>query len=346
MLLWLEAELAPEEAPSKEVSADEGESPAEAEAPADEAAPVDEAAIDEAAPPAEEPAADAAAPPADEVVAGETEAETGEAPVAEMAEETAEEMEEPAPETPKDRFAALVLPFLTLQPQGGVILLHDYGGHPDWPGVVGALRRGLPDHGWATLSIEYPSVIAKRERRVRQAVKRIEAALRFYNQRQLYNVVLVAHGEGALAATTYLADNAKAGIAGFVAVGMETPPSPLGGLLLLEGLYMPMLELYGEQDSAAVVAGARERQQAVLRGGNEKYRQQPIAGADHFFHATETDLVELVRRWLKRYAAGMEINLGSSEGRSLRKSLSLIEPAAEAEEGATPPVDVELEDAP
>ena len=325
-LLWLEADLAPPEAPKKAAKGEaaEGEmKPAEGGDAATEAQ-----VTDTAAPPA------ATAPPANEA-----------APADETAEQAAME---PPPEPPKDRFAALVLPFLTPQPQGGVILLHDRGGHPDWPGVIAPLRRGLPDHGWATLSIEFPSIIGDPKRRIRQAVKRIEAALKFYNQRQLYNVVLVGHGEGALAAVTYLADNMRAGITGFVSVGLEAPPEPLGGLLLLEGIYMPMLELYGERDIREVVVGAREREQAVLRGGNANYRQQRIAGADHFFTATEPRLVELVRRWLKRYASGMEIKLGSREGRAIRKSLGLMELGGGDGGGdaAGKTGDVELDDAP
>ena len=331
-LLWLEADLAPPEAPKEA---------AKGEAAEGEMKPVEGGdAATETAPPTQPPApteaqvTDAAAPPA-----------AATAPADETAEQAGME---PPPEPPKDRFAALVLPFLTPQPQGGVILLHDRGGHPDWPGVIAPLRRGLPDHGWATLSIEFPSIIGDPKRRIRQAVKRIEAALKFYNQRQLYNVVLVGHGEGALAAVAYLADNMRAGITGFVSVGLEAPPESIGGLLLLEGIYMPMLELYGERDIREVVVGAREREQAVLRGGNANYRQQRIAGADHFFTATEPRLVELVRRWLKRYASGMEIKLGSREGRAIRKSLGLMELGGGDGGGdaAGKSGDVELDDAP
>lgn len=38
-------------------------------------------------------------------------------------------------------------------PQGGMLLLHDQGQHPDWPQIIGELRRAMPDKGWHTLSL-------------------------------------------------------------------------------------------------------------------------------------------------------------------------------------------------
>lgn len=358
VLLWLEAEVAPEEMPKV---AEAGGAPTGEDGTVDGAG---DGAGDDAARPAaddateEEPPADAVAEPAEEGAPpppadGEAPAGDGGEPPPAEAEAAGEAGEAPmeggAEEGPKDRFAAVGLPFLTPQPQGGVILLHDHGGHPDWPGVISPLRRGLPEHGWATLSIEFPD--GRGEWRIRQAVKRVEAALRFYNERQLFNVALVGHGEGAMAATRYLADNPRPGIAAYVAVGHAAPPEVLGGLLLLEGIHIPMLELFGERDTFEVLSTAHDRELAVLRGGNPKYRQQRIAGADHFFSATEATLVELVRRWLKRYASGMEINLGSSEGRSIRHSLGLNElpGAGDATDGAPSPAltgDIELDDSP
>ena len=53
---------------------------------------------------------------------------------------------------------ALYLPANRAQAQGAVLLLHDEGQHPDWPGVVKTLRESLPDAGWHTLSLalSYP----------------------------------------------------------------------------------------------------------------------------------------------------------------------------------------------
>lgn len=305
-LLWLEADVVPEESPAAEPA----------------------------------PTAGAAAEPSPATSPGPAQATPAASPTPSPT-ESLSPSPSPSPDTgaespPKDRFAALALPFLTPQPEGGVILIHDRGGHPDWPGVIAPLRRSLPNHGWATLSIEYPNGTPGFERRIARAVKRIEAALRFYNERQLFNVVLVGHGEGALAAAAYLADNPRSGISGFVAASLPTPPASVGGLVLLEGIQVPMLELYGERDRFEVVDGARERSRAVLRGGNAQYRQRLVAGADHFFSAMEPTLVEAVRRWLKRYCSGKKMELSSLEGRAIRKSLGRVDASPAADDGAPP----------
>jgi hypothetical protein len=39
-------------------------------------------------------------------------------------------------------------------PQGGVLILHDNQQHGHWPDIIAPLREYLPQHGWATLTIE------------------------------------------------------------------------------------------------------------------------------------------------------------------------------------------------
>lgn len=53
-------------------------------------------------------------------------------------------------------FPALYLPENTGQPQGGVVILHGYWRHLDWPETIKPLRESLPDHGWHTLSLSLP----------------------------------------------------------------------------------------------------------------------------------------------------------------------------------------------
>lgn len=53
-------------------------------------------------------------------------------------------------------FAALWKPANVGKPKGVVILLPGEGESADWPRSIGPLRRGLPDHGWHTLSLSLP----------------------------------------------------------------------------------------------------------------------------------------------------------------------------------------------
>ena len=53
-------------------------------------------------------------------------------------------------------FVALWRPANVGSPKGVIILLPGDGESADWPRGIGPLRRGLPDHGWHTLSLSLP----------------------------------------------------------------------------------------------------------------------------------------------------------------------------------------------
>lgn len=55
-------------------------------------------------------------------------------------------------------FIALWRPANVAEPKGLVLLLPGNGESADWPRGIGPLRRGLPDHGWHTLSISLPDL--------------------------------------------------------------------------------------------------------------------------------------------------------------------------------------------
>lgn len=55
-----------------------------------------------------------------------------------------------------DEFVALWRPANVAEPKGAIILVPGDGETADWPRGIGPLRRGLPDHGWHTLSLTLP----------------------------------------------------------------------------------------------------------------------------------------------------------------------------------------------
>ena len=56
----------------------------------------------------------------------------------------------------QEDFVALWRPANVAEPKGVIVLLPGEGESADWPRGVGPLRRGLPDHGWHTLSLSLP----------------------------------------------------------------------------------------------------------------------------------------------------------------------------------------------
>ena len=230
-------------------------------------------------------------------------------------------------------------------PQGGIILIHDAGGHPNWAGVIGPLRRRLPDFGWSTLSIQLPeipsSLDSEKVKSLRQETDaRIGAAIQEFSKRNIRNIALIGHGMGARLSAGYLAKGQSSGVSGFVGISLETTPGRTPDLIellkALEGINLPVLDLFGSHDNLGVLQTAKRRVLAARRGANlasaqqnQKsfrfssvaessltrsrgpiaYRQIKIDGADHFFTGLEEPLIKRVRGWLKRHTAGVKVKL-------------------------------------
>lgn len=230
---------------------------------------------------------------------------------------------------------ALFKPQTRGQALGGVLLLHDLNGHPDWPGVIHTLRRQLPDAGWHTLSLQLPHA-ASAQLTVEQldAIRpRIAAALAELEKRGIRNTVLVGHGQGALAAIDYLANNITPSVRGLVVIslnGTENAEPRLDGAAGLARISVPILDIYGDRDKPEVVESAKRRYDLARRnnlssalqrpsyadiapdytpqrGLSLSYRQVSMSGADHQFTAQDDTLVKRLRGWLEHYAAGREL---------------------------------------
>ncbi len=196
--------------------------------------------------------------------------------------------------------------------EGGVILVHGMGVHPDWPDVIHPLRVALPQHGWATLSIQMP--VLPNEAKVedyapvwKEVAPRLKAAVAFLRKQNIENIAVVAHSLGASMAASFLAAQPRSGVAAFVAIGMTdiTATPEMSSARALEKIRIPVLDLYGGNDLDAVRKSAPARAAAARRAGNDKYAQRRVPGADHFFAGMEETLVRQVRTWLKANAPGV-----------------------------------------
>lgn len=218
------------------------------------------------------------------------------------------------------------------RPQGGVILLHDRGAHLDSPELIHPLRTRLPAKGWATLSLQLPDPDASGVNAawLAETQKAVAAAINELSRRNINNIVLLGHGLGALAATSYLAAGDNLLVKGLVIIGMDgsqRADAALDGAALLAKVRQPILDLYGDQDLPQVLASASRRKQAAHRGdGAEKsahilyqdvardytvkagdsitYRQLRIPAADHNFTGQEAQLLRRVVGWLERSVPG------------------------------------------
>ena len=191
--------------------------------------------------------------------------------------------------------------------KGGVIVLHGIGVHPDWPEVVQPLRSELPEHGWATLSIQMPILPNEAELKdyiplMKDAAPRIEAAQAFLKSKGIEPVALVAHSLGAIMASATLAEKGDMGLMGFAAVGMSSSDldPQVDTTAQMAKLQLPVLDLYGSRDLDTVLNSVKPRAAAARKAGNERYRQVEVEGADHFFVGLEEELITGVQGWLER----------------------------------------------
>jgi len=188
-----------------------------------------------------------------------------------------------------------------------VIIAHGIGAHPDWPDVVYPLRTELPDHGWATLSIQMPilandAAVDDYAPLFDEAVPRFDAAVKFLQDKGAKTIVLIGHSLGASMGAYYLSTGDKA-IDGLVAVGLSVIKAneKMNSALALEKIKLPVLDLYGSRDLDTVLNSVDERAKAARKAANDDYRQRRIEGANHFFSDSASVLVNTVYGWLKSH---------------------------------------------
>ena len=189
---------------------------------------------------------------------------------------------------------------------GAAIVLHGQGVHPDWPDVVQPLRTELPNHGWATLSIQMPILAndaeyADYDKLYPEVPGRINAAIEYLQKQGIRNIVLVGHSMGGKMAASYLTGGERP-IAAMVTIGPQIDSSSdIKLLTFISKTKQPVLDIYGSQDLEKVLNSSSDRALAARKGGNENYRQIMVTGANHFFQGAEEDLVRHVKSWLSKH---------------------------------------------
>ncbi len=214
----------------------------------------------------------------------------------------------------KLKFMAIYTPSETKKVLGGVILAHGLGVHPNWNDVILPLRSELPNYGWATLSIQMP--ILTNDAQLKDYIPlfdevpaRFDAAVQFLNNKNINNIVIVAHSLGSVMSVYYLSQKPKKPIQALVAIGMSSLKfdDKLNAVKSLSQLKLPILDLYGSRDLELVIKSATARARAAKRAENRNYSQTEVIGADHFFTQMDKPLISKVRSWLAKHAPGVAI---------------------------------------
>lgn len=203
-------------------------------------------------------------------------------------------------------FLAISTPSEDPGSRDAVLILHGRGLHPDWQDVAYPLRTALPQRGWHSLSIQLPVLDkdAKYYDYVEifpEALPRIDAAIAYLRDQGMERIVMIAHSCGAHMGMAWIESRGDGDLAGFVGIGMGATDyrQPMRAPFPLQGLRVPVLDVFGSDDYPAVQRMAPERLAAIRAAGHPHSAQRRIDGADHDFHGAAGPLLEAVGEWLE-----------------------------------------------
>jgi len=179
--------------------------------------------------------------------------------------------------------------------KGAVLVAHGLGVHPDW-GLIGEIRSGLVDRGFATLSVQMPVLAADapRERYAElapYAAERLDAAVAWLHAHGYTHVVLLSHSMGATMANEWVA--ARPRIDAWVPVGMLVPYAARPA--------MPVLDVVGERDYPEAL---RRMPRPLMLTRDGCSAAVTIPGADHFMAGAVPNLLDRVSVFLDDVFAG------------------------------------------
>ena len=190
---------------------------------------------------------------------------------------------------------------------GTAIILHPMGGHPNQARLIKPLRSFLPQHNWASLSLQMPvlSLGAKIHDYFSlfdEASKRIEAALAFLESANAENIVLIGYGTGGMMALYYLKSNTESTLVkALVTISLPTPETLHKKAKIndfIAQIELPVLDIFAEFDLPEVIDTARKRR--VSGKNNPSYRQVILAGEGHLYQHDEGLLVKRIYSWISR----------------------------------------------
>jgi len=188
---------------------------------------------------------------------------------------------------------------------GAIIIMHGRGYHPNWSELVYPLRTGLPEYGWNTLSIQMPvldndATFYDYLNILDESHPRINAAVQLLKEKNINNIILLAHSCSVHMAMDWLHKHPDAGISAFIGVGMGSTDKgqPMLAPFPLEQIKIPVLDIRGEYDYPAVMNKAPERLKQIKIAGNPKSQQRVVEKSDHYFTERGDALLKEVAEWL------------------------------------------------
>ncbi len=190
---------------------------------------------------------------------------------------------------------------------GTVIILHPMGSHPHQKQLINPLRTFLPQHNWATLSMQMPVLTgAAKENEYfplfDDADDRIQAGIDFLLDARVENIVIVGYGLGGMMGLYFIKNKAGASaVSALVTISLPVPDSDKKQAQVIDFMRkveQPFLDIFAEFDLPEVVDSARKKRLAVK--DNLTYSQLKIKGEGYAFKNSEELVVKRIYSWMGR----------------------------------------------
>ena len=193
------------------------------------------------------------------------------------------------------------------EPFGNVLLLHDSGQHPDWPGPIHHLRHDLSLRGWQTISLNVPPLPPQAARFAAQALppKQPLTADNPFSQMMLATlelmlgqsplpVLVVAAGSSATLAAETLAFWARPEIAGLVMLD----PAPV--VVTADQILFPLAQRYPLPVLDLVPADHSRSDPGLRKTYYPAFQQTTLPGASAAFAKDGPRIARKVHAWGKQ----------------------------------------------
>jgi pimeloyl-ACP methyl ester carboxylesterase len=177
-----------------------------------------------------------------------------------------------------------------------------------------ALGTELPNHGWATLSLQMPILENEADHNAYEPLfvevpPRLDAGIAFLEKKGFKNIVVIGHSFGCTMISYSLAKYPRPQIKAMAVVGMsgslfDDPEKNY--FVTLPKLKMPILDIFGSEDLEAVLKTEKKKAQVAKESGNTAYTQIKVPGANHFFIGKNAELIKEVSQWLAKNAVKKE----------------------------------------
>lgn len=210
--------------------------------------------------------------------------------------------------TPAGKDLAFYISEKTGTAHGGVLILPNIGQHPATNGNIKTLRQQLAENHWHTLALH----IEARESDTIQ--EKIAAGISLLNEKGIYNIAIVADGQSAAHALTYVAkltpqtEGGIQQIRALIMIDAENyfPDQEDNPMTALATIKLPVLDAYTANDYRAQQFAADRKRYAGRQQSVYQQTRLPTISLNN--PDKENRITKRIRGWLDNNIAGFMVN--------------------------------------